>query len=156
MRFLLCILSVSAVLCGCSPGREEYSAALEAEWNAERGNLADRAAYYEKFAAQFDSSAALSERISNDLGTDTGIAQRHRGVADQSRQEAEDARYLSKATFVKLKELHCARASSLPGENCEVTFLVKGPDGKEEERLGAYRFDQRNGALAVVGSVEPS
>lgn len=85
-----------------------------------------------------------------------GYSQRHRGVADQSRQEAEDARYLSKATFVKLKELHCARASSLPGENCEVTFLVKGPDGKEEERLGAYRFDQRNGALAVVGSVEPS
>lgn len=62
------------------------------------------------------------------------------------------AKYLASSVFVRVTEVHCVNAGNMPGQNCEITFVVRGPDGKEGVRNGSYRLDKREGRTAVVGS----
>ena len=156
MRIWQCVVAVTIPLMGCSPAKAEYSAAVEAAWNSERYEFAQKAVFYDKFAASFESGAERAQRIADRLGTGGSIAEGQRGTASESRAQADDALYLSKSTFVGLKEWHCVSAASLPGQNCEVLFTIRGPDGKEEGMTKAYRFDKRGGKLAVVGPAESS
>lgn len=47
----------------------------------------------------------------------------------------------------------CASAGPSPGQSCELTITIKGPDGKAHEMPAAWRFDEVDGKLAIVGGV---
>lgn len=42
-------------------------------------------------------------------------------------------------------------AGDLPGDNCEITLKVKGPDDQGGSLNALWRFDKVDGRLSVVG-----
>lgn len=142
----------------CHDGRLHtvYSDAMRSEWEGERQVFAERAAFQEKFAKGFEASAENARGVSQRLGAVGRVGPEHRATARRAHEEADHARYLANSTFVKVTEARCVSAGNMPGQNCEISFIVRGVDGKDDERVGAYRLDKRGGSWAVVGPASGS
>lgn len=90
------------------------------------------------------------------MGTDNELSDGARRTANDARAEQEEAEYIANAEFVSARDISCAAASPLPGQNCEVTITIRGKDGEEDDLPAAYRFDELNGRIEIVGAMSAS
>lgn len=145
------ILAAVLTMPSCSPGPGAYTDAMHAEWETERQIFADRASFKDNFAKGFEASAEQARGVAQRLGTRDMIGPDHLATAQRAREEANSARYSANSVFQRVSEAHCVSAGNMPGQNCEISFVVRGPDGKEDVREGSYRLDKRDGKIVVVG-----
>lgn len=143
-----------AITAGCSPSGSDYEGAIERNWPAEQQAQFDRAAFLANHARSFERSAERSADIARRLGTDNELSDGARRTADNARAEQEEAEYIANAEFVSARDISCAPASPLPGENCEATVTIRGPDGRKHDFPAAWRFDELEGRIEVVGAME--
>ena len=142
------------VTAGCSPSESDYAGAIERNWAAEQQAQRDRAAFLANHASSFERSAERSAEITRRLGTDNELSDGARWTADNARVEQEEAENIADAEFVRARDISCAPASPLPGENCEATVTVRGQDGREQDFPAAWRFDELNSRIEIVGAME--
>ena len=153
MRRALCLLLL-AFAAACGPTDSDYEAAIERRWPVEQQAQLDRAAFLEHHAESFERSAERSADIARRLGTDNELADGARETAQNARFEQEEAEYIAGSKFISARDISCAPASPLPGENCEATVTIEGSDGERHDMPGAWRFDQLDGRIEVVGTME--
>ena len=139
-----------AITAGCSPSDSDYAGAIERNWPAEQQAQLGRAAFLANHARSFERSAERSADIARRLGTDNELSDGARRTADNARAEQEEAEYIANAEFVSARDISCAPASPLPGQNCEVTITIRGKDGEEHDLPAAYRFDELDGRIEIV------
>lgn len=137
----------------CSPSEGDYAAALERNWPAEQMAQKGRASFFADHATSFERSAERSADIARRLGTDNALSEDANRTAENARSEEKAAAYIAAAAFVRARDISCAPASPLPGENCEATVTIRGTDGEERDIVLARRFDERDGQIEVVGTV---
>jgi hypothetical protein len=137
----------------CSPSEDDYGAALERHWPAAQRAQQDRASFLADHADSFERSAKQSADIARQLGTDNGLSEDASRTAQNARSGQREAEYIAAAAFVRARNISCAPASPLPGENCEATVTIRGADGKEHDITLARRFDELDGQLEVVGTI---
>lgn len=145
------MIAAVVMMPSCSPGAGKYTDAMRAEWEVERQIFADRASFQDKFAKGFEASAEQARGVAQRLGTRDMVGPDHLATAQRARDQANSARYSANSVFLRVSEAHCVSAGNMPGQNCEITFVVRGPDGKEDVREGSYRLDNREGNIVVVG-----
>lgn len=138
---------------GCSPSEDDYVAALERHWPAEQRAQQGRANFFADHADSFERSAERSADIARRLGTDNALSEKASLTARSARSQQKEAEYIAAAAFVRARNISCAPASPLPGENCEATVTIRGTDGKEHDITLARRFDELDGQLEVVGAI---
>ena len=153
MRRALC-LALSAFAAACGPTDSDYEAAIERRWPVEQQAQLDRAAFLEQHAESFERSAERSADIARRLGTDNELADGARETAQNARFEQEEAEYIAGSKLIAARDISCAPASPLPGQNCEVTVTIEGSDGERHDMPGAWRFDELDGRIEVVGTME--
>ncbi len=140
-------------IAACSPSEGDYAAALERNWPAEQMAQKGRASFFADHATSFERSAERSADIARRLGTDNALSEDANRTAENARSEEKAAAYIAAAAFVRARDISCAPASPLPGENCEATVTIRGTDGEEHDIVLARRFDERDGQIEVVGTV---
>lgn len=145
-------LGLVALAAACAPSDASYLEAVRAEWPSEQVEQRGRAGFYADQAKEFEQSSRRSAEISASLGADDKISVAHREAALDARASADEARYLARSELVGVKDVRCAGAAPIPGENCEMTIIVRGPDGMEHELPASWRFDRVKGKLRIVGS----
>lgn len=143
------LISISA----CSPSEADYAAALERNWPAEQMAQKGRASFFADHAQSFERSAERSADIARRLGTDNALSEDANRTAQSARSQQQEAEYIATAAFVRARDISCAPASPLPGENCEATVTIRGTDGEEHDIVLVRRFDERDGQIEVVGTV---
>lgn len=145
--------SILVVAAACSPSDDDYAAAIERNWPNEQRAQLDRAAFLANHARSFERGAALAADNARILGTDNDLSAGAERTAKNARAEQEEAEYIAAAKFVSARDISCAPASPLPGHNCEATITILGPDDKEHDLPGAWRFDELDGQVEVVGAM---
>ncbi|AWW74442.1 hypothetical protein CD351_08390 [Erythrobacter sp. KY5] len=153
MRGAFAIGSV-VLVAACGPTDSDYEAAIERRWPVEQQAQLERAAFLQRHAESFERSAERSAGIARRLGTDNELADGARETAQNARFEQEEAEYIAGSKFISARDISCAPASPMPGENCEATVTIEGSDGERHDMPGAWRFDQLDGRIEVVGTME--
>lgn len=153
MRRALC-LGLLAFVGACGPTDSDCEAAIERRWPVEQQAHLDRAAFLKQHAESFEESAERSADIARRLGTDNELADGARETAKNARFEQQEAEYIAASKFISARDISCAPASPLPGQNCEVTVTIEGSDGERHDMPGAWRFDELDGRIEVVGTME--
>ena len=87
------------------------------------------------------------------FGTDNYLSEGARETALNARADQEQAEYIAASKLISVRDISCAPASPLPGENCEVTVTIEGSDGARHDMPGAWRFDEFDGRIEVVGAM---
>lgn len=146
-------LGLLAFVGACGPTGSDYEAAIERRWPSEQQAQLDRAAFLQRHAESFERSAERSADIARRLGTDNELADGARETAQNARWEQEEAEYIAASKFISARDISCAPASPLPGENCEATVTIEGSDGERHDMPGAWRFDELDGRIEVVGTM---
>lgn len=144
------------VLAACAPSAPtdaDYFAAVERFWPNVQAEFKSQSDFYNRHAEGFREGAELRRDVAARLGrADDGASTD--GVAKQSQANAEAALWLSNAKLTSISNIRCASAEGLSGENCEMDVFVTGADGKDHKMGGAWRFDEVDGQLTIVGFVQ--
>ncbi len=149
------LLSGLSLLSACGASDADYLAAVKRHWPKEQAVMRERADFADNMASKFAESAARSAQITASLRPASGgdeVAKAHLATSKDNKAEADQARYLSQSTVTAVRDVRCAPAQGVPGDTCEMTVTIKGPDGKPHDVPGRWRFDQVGGALTVVGN----
>ena len=147
-------LGLLAFAAACGPTDSDYEGAIERRWPIEQQAQLKRAAFLERHAESFERSAERSSRMEQCFGTDNNLSESARETALNARAEQEEAEYIAAAKLISVRDISCAPASPMPGQNCEVTVSIEGRDGERHDMSGAWRFDELDGQIEVVGTVE--
>ena len=148
------MLSGLLLLSACGASDADYLMAVKRHWPGELAVMRQRADFAENMAKKFAESAARSAQITARLrpaSVGDEVAKAHLATSKDNQAEADQARYLSNSTVTAVRDVRCAPAEGVPGDVCEMTVTIKGPDGKPHDVPGRWRFDQVGGSLAVVG-----
>lgn len=141
---------------GCAPSASsevDYKSAVEDFWPTAQARWAEKAEFFDSHAESFRRGAELRRSVSASLGRKDDGASTDK-TANESADAARFSRWLSTASVEDVENIRCIPATNLPGENCEMEIFIKGLDGKDDKISGAWRFDQLNGKLAIVGYVQ--
>ena len=152
MKRALALVPIVA-LATCGPSRADYEAAIERHWPAGQRKLLAAAAAFGVDAARYAQSADPSADFAWQPGTGNGLSEEARQMASGARFEQHMAAYIATSEFLAARNISCAKAAPLPGENCEATLIFRGQDGRTREFITGWRFNELDGQIEVVGKL---
>lgn len=144
----------TALLAGCGAGEADYAEAIKRHWPNERAAASRDATFYADHARSFEEGARRSAAIARELGTDNDVGKSAAEAAQGDRAKEADAAYMAKSSFEGLTNRRCVSAAPRPGDNCEMSISIRGPDGKIHEIPAGWRFDTIDGRLQVLGPIQ--
>ncbi|MCE7798113.1 hypothetical protein LWE61_16330 [Sphingobium sufflavum] len=142
------------MLASCGTSEADYADAVKRHWFSEQAAASRDAAFYADHARSFEEGARRSAAIARELGTDNDVGKRAAEAAQGDRAKEADAAYMAKSSFESLTDRRCVSAAPRPGENCEMSISIRGPDSKMHELSAGWRFDTINGDLQVLGPIQ--
>jgi hypothetical protein len=144
----------TAMLTGCGASDADYVEAVKRHWPNEQAAASRDEAFYADHARSFEESARRSAAIARELGTDNVVSKSATEAAQSDRAKEADAAYMAKSSFEGMTNRRCVSAAPRPGENCEMSISIRGPDSKMHEISAGWRFDTIDGDLQVLGPIQ--